>query len=190
MIANSKALANGLMKRGHILATGGTDNHLMLWNVRQLGLSGSKMEKVLELASITVNKNSIPGDTSALNPGGVRLGTPALTTRGLNENDFENHVAMFLHRGYQIALHVQEIAEEKKNSQVVQQQQQQQSINELSTTTGQQQDQQQPIIPIIVNRNVSLRDFQNVLESNRNVQKMIYELKHDVEAFAKDFYMP
>lgn len=187
MIANSKALANGLMKRGHILATGGTDNHLMLWNVRQLGLSGSKMEKVLELASITVNKNSIPGDTSALNPGGVRLGTPALTTRGLNEDDFENYVAMFLHRGYQIALHVQEFAEEKKN-QVAQQAQQQSIVNELST--GQQQDQQQPIIPIIVNRNVSLRDFQNVLENNRNVQKMIYELKHDVEAFAKDFYMP
>jgi glycine hydroxymethyltransferase len=109
IVANAKALASGLEKRGHILATGGTDNHLLLWNVRELGLSGSKVEKVLEMASITTNKNSIPGDTSALNPGGVRLGTPALTTRGLDESDFDQ-VAEFLHRGCQLSLRAQEIA--------------------------------------------------------------------------------
>jgi glycine hydroxymethyltransferase len=110
VIANAKALAAGLEKRGHVLATGGTDNHLMLWNVRQLGLTGSKVEKVLDLASITTNKNSIPGDTSALNPGGVRLGTPALTSRGMSENDFEK-VAEFLHRGSEIALKAEHVAE-------------------------------------------------------------------------------
>lgn len=109
IISNAKALAIGLEQRGHVLATGGTDNHLLLWNVRNMGLTGSKVEKVLELASITTNKNSIPGDTSALNPGGVRLGTPALTTRGLNEQDFDR-VAEFLHRGSQIALEAQKIA--------------------------------------------------------------------------------
>jgi glycine hydroxymethyltransferase len=68
------------------------------------------VERVLELASITTNKNSIPGDTSALNPGGVRLGTPALTTRGLNERDFDE-VAGFLDRGCRIAVRAQQIAE-------------------------------------------------------------------------------
>lgn len=110
VITNAKALAKGLEDRGHVLASGGTDNHLMLWNVRELGLSGSKVEKVLELASITTNKNSIQGDTSALNPGGVRLGTPALTSRGFDEDDFD-HVAEFLHQGSQIAIQAQKIAE-------------------------------------------------------------------------------
>lgn len=109
IVDNAKALATGLEQRGHVLATGGTDNHLLLWNVRAMGLTGSKVEKVLELSSITTNKNSIPGDTSALNPGGVRLGTPALTTRGLNEQDFDQ-VAEFLHRGSQLALQAQQIA--------------------------------------------------------------------------------
>jgi glycine hydroxymethyltransferase len=110
VVSNAKALARGLEKRGHILATGGTDNHLMLWNVKAVGLTGSKVERVLELASITTNKNSIPGDTSALNPGGVRLGTPALTTRQLNESDFDQ-VAEFLDKGCQLALQAQTIAQ-------------------------------------------------------------------------------
>ena len=107
VLANAKALGSSLQKRGHVLATGGTDNHLLLWNVRTLGLTGSKVEKVLELASMTTNKNSIPGDTSALNPGGVRLGTPALTSRGLNEDDFDR-VAEFLDRGCRLAVEAQD----------------------------------------------------------------------------------
>jgi glycine hydroxymethyltransferase len=107
VIANAQALAAALQQKGHVLATGGTDNHLLLWNVRHLGLTGSKVEKVLELASMTVNKNAIAGDVSAMNPGGVRLGTPALTTRGLQEEDFRQ-VANFLDRGAQIALLAQE----------------------------------------------------------------------------------
>jgi glycine hydroxymethyltransferase len=110
VIANAKSLARGLEQRGHTLATGGTDNHLMLWNVRELGLTGSKVEKVLELASMTTNKNSILGDTSALNPGGIRLGTPALTTRGLGVDDFDR-VAEFLHRGAEIAIQAEQCAQ-------------------------------------------------------------------------------
>lgn len=110
VIANAKALGDGLQKRGHVLATGGTDNHLLLWDVRANGLTGSKVDKLLEMVGITANKNSIPGDTSAINPGGVRLGTPALTTRGFTENDFDM-VAEMLHRGYELAAQAQKVAE-------------------------------------------------------------------------------
>eukprot|EP00978_Attheya_sp_CCMP212_P037411 scaffold175957_cov60-Attheya_sp.AAC.8 len=90
VILNAQALGRGLVERGHVLATGGTDNHLLLWDVRSTtGLTGSKVEKLLDMVSMTTNKNSIPGDTSAMNPGGVRLGTPALTSRGFTEADFE-----------------------------------------------------------------------------------------------------
>merc|ERR1712146_675850 len=82
-------------RRGYTLATGGTENHIVLWNVRSLGLTGSKLEKLLERCNISVNKNAIAGDRSAIAPGGVRLGTPAMTTRGLTEADFDT-VASFL----------------------------------------------------------------------------------------------
>lgn len=67
------------------------------------GLDGARAEAVLDLASITVNKNSVPGDKSAIMPGGLRVGAPALTTRGFVEADFEM-VADCIHRGCQIAL--------------------------------------------------------------------------------------
>lgn len=110
VVANAAALGRGLMNRGYKLVTGGTDNHIVLWDVvSTTGLTGSKVERVLELASITANKNSIPGDTSAVNPGGVRLGSPALTSRGLNEDDFDR-VAEFLHKGCELAVRVQNVA--------------------------------------------------------------------------------
>jgi len=94
---NAKALAKGLIDRGHKLVSGGTDNHLMLWDVRPLELTGSKVEKACELVHITVNKNTIIGDKSAVTPGGVRLGTPALTSRGMKEEHMDA-VAGFLDR--------------------------------------------------------------------------------------------
>ncbi len=97
MRKNAKALAKGLMDRGHKLVSGGTDNHLMLWDVRPLELTGSKVEKACELVHITVNKNTIIGDKSAVTPGGVRLGTPALTSRGMKEEHMDK-VAEFLDR--------------------------------------------------------------------------------------------
>ncbi|EFC43488.1 hydroxymethyltransferase [Naegleria gruberi] len=107
--ANAKTLAKALIEKGYTLATGGTDNHLVLWNLRPQGITGSKMEKLFDAVSITSNKNSIAGDANALSPFGVRLGTPALTTRGFKEVDFEK-VAEFLHRGVQIGLKLQEQA--------------------------------------------------------------------------------
>jgi hypothetical protein len=88
-------------RRSYKLVTSGTDNHLVLWDLRPTGISGNKMEKVCEMAHITLNKNAVFGDASALSPGGVRIGSPAMTSRGLLEADFEQ-VAEFLHRAMQV----------------------------------------------------------------------------------------
>jgi glycine hydroxymethyltransferase len=104
---NAKKLAESLTSYGYKIVTEGTDNHIVLWDLRPQGLTGSKMEKLCDLVKITLNKNAVHGDTSALTPGGVRLGTPALTSRGFKEEDFEQ-VAAYLHRAVQIALLVQE----------------------------------------------------------------------------------
>lgn len=113
VIINAQVLSNELVRLGHTIATGGTENHLLLWDVRGLGLTGNKVEKVLDMVHITTNKNSLPGDVSAVNPGGVRLGTPALTSRGLNQDDFIK-VAEYLHRGCEIAQRAQEIARDRQ----------------------------------------------------------------------------
>lgn len=75
----------------------GTDNHIVLVDLRPKGIDGSRVERVLELAHIACNKNTVPGDKSALVPGGVRLGSPALTSRGFVEADFDK-VAEFVER--------------------------------------------------------------------------------------------
>lgn len=103
ILANSQALAKRLVELGYKLATGGTDNHLCLVDLRPKGLDGAKLEHVLDLAHITCNKNTCPGDQSALKPGGIRLGTPALTSRGFKEADFVL-VADFIHEGIEILL--------------------------------------------------------------------------------------
>jgi len=79
---------------------------LILWDLRPQGLTGSKLEKVCELASISLNRNAVHGDASALSPGGVRIGAPAMTTRGCQIADFKK-IAEFLDRCCQIALKVQ-----------------------------------------------------------------------------------
>merc|ERR1719215_2193864 len=81
VVENSKALAEALMAKGHKLASDGTDNHLVLWDLRPHGLTGSKVEKVCEAASMSLNRNSVHGDASALSPGGVRSGTSSRHTR-------------------------------------------------------------------------------------------------------------
>lgn len=65
----------------------GTVNHLVLWDLRPAGLTGSKMEKMCDAVNITLNKNAVHGDSSAFTPGGVRIGTSALTSRSLKEQD-------------------------------------------------------------------------------------------------------
>ncbi len=106
VVANARALAQALQSRGHKLASDGTDNHLVLWDLRPHGLTGSKVEKVCEEASISLNRNAVHGDASALSPGGVRIGTPAMTTRGCQTADWEK-IAGFLDRCCQIALKIQ-----------------------------------------------------------------------------------
>jgi glycine hydroxymethyltransferase len=105
--SNAKALGQALIDLGHQLVTGGSDNHLLLWNLRPHGLTGSKVEKLCERAEITVNKNSIVGDKSAGSPSGIRLGSPALTSRGLKEADFKQ-IAVFLHETVKISQAAQE----------------------------------------------------------------------------------
>jgi glycine hydroxymethyltransferase len=86
IVANAQVLAQGLQEAGFRIVSGGTDNHLMLVDVFQKGILGSEAELALGKAGITVNKNSIPYDTNPpLKPSGIRVGTPALTTRGMKE---------------------------------------------------------------------------------------------------------
>merc|ERR1719162_1615634 len=106
VVSNAKTLAGALMAKGHKLASDGTDNHLIFWDVRPHSLTGSKVEKVCEAASISLNRNAVHGDASALSPGGVRIGTPAMTTRGCGTQHFEQ-IAGFLDRALQIAVQVQ-----------------------------------------------------------------------------------
>jgi len=106
VVENAKTLADALKSKGHKLASDGTDNHLVLWDLRPHGLTGSKVEKVCELCGITLNRNAVHGDASALSPGGVRIGAPAMTTRGCGKQEFEQ-IAAFLDRCCQITLKIQ-----------------------------------------------------------------------------------
>jgi glycine hydroxymethyltransferase len=90
IITNAKALAAGLLKRGFRLVSGGTDNHLMLLDLRETELTGKVAQETLDRAGITVNKNAIPFDTrSPFVTSGVRIGTPAVTSRGMKEPEME-----------------------------------------------------------------------------------------------------
>jgi len=97
VVKNAKAMADELTKRGWRLVSGGTDNHLMLLDVNQKGLTGKDCSEWLDKASITVNKNAIPFDTqSPMKAGGIRLGSPAATTRGMKEQEMKE-IAGFIH---------------------------------------------------------------------------------------------
>jgi len=87
IVKNANALAEGMLAKGWTIATGGTENHIVLWNCKPLGLSGGKVEAALEKLLIYCNKNSVAGDKSPMNPSGVRFGLPAMTTRGMDEKD-------------------------------------------------------------------------------------------------------
>ncbi|KAK4937354.1 Cytochrome B translational activator protein cbs2 [Elasticomyces elasticus] len=94
VLKNAKSLAERLGNSaytgglGYNIVSGGTDNHLVLVDLKSKGVDGARVERVLELCGVASNKNTVPGDKSAMKPGGVRMGTPAMTTRGFNESDF------------------------------------------------------------------------------------------------------
>ncbi|MBW0539281.1 hypothetical protein O181_078996 [Austropuccinia psidii MF-1] len=113
VIENSRTLAQRLTELGYNLQTGGSDNHLVLWDLRPIGLTGSKVEKICDLCHITINKNAVSGDTSAQVPGGVRLGTSALTSRSMGPDEMVQ-VANFMDRVIKISLKIQDEAGSKQ----------------------------------------------------------------------------
>jgi glycine hydroxymethyltransferase len=88
VVKNAKALEVEFKRLGYNLVSDGTDSHMVLLNLREKALDGARVEAVLEAVNISCNKNAIPGDKSALTPCGIRIGTPAATTRGFSEQDF------------------------------------------------------------------------------------------------------
>ncbi|KAH0680272.1 hypothetical protein KY290_023582 [Solanum tuberosum] len=105
VLSNCSKFAESLLAAGYDLVSGGTENHLVLVNLRNKGIDGSRVEKVLESVHIAANKNTVPGDVSAMVPGGIRMGTPALTSRGFIEEDFVK-VAEFFDSAVKLALKV------------------------------------------------------------------------------------
>lgn len=125
VLANAQAMAKRLKELGYKISTGpslplplaergkegvgladGTENHLVLVDLRPKGTDGARVEGVLELMHVACNKNTCPGDKSAFKPGGIRLGAPALTSRSLSESDFAS-VIDFIHAGVELTLKVQ-----------------------------------------------------------------------------------
>jgi glycine hydroxymethyltransferase len=91
-LANARALANGLIARGYEIVSGGTDNHMLLVDLRDAEIDAARAERALHAAHIAVNRVSLPGDTGdepTQGDGGLRLGTPAVTTRGLREDSMQ-----------------------------------------------------------------------------------------------------
>merc|ERR1712216_909133 len=112
--ANASALADFLSSKGHKMSSGGTENHLLLWDLRPHGLTGNKVEKVFDKIHITLNKNTVAGDVSTMSPGGVRIGAPAMTSRGLKEAEFVK-IGEFLLEALAIALEIQAKSGRKLN---------------------------------------------------------------------------
>ncbi|KAI1821608.1 glycine hydroxymethyltransferase [Xylaria intraflava] len=106
VVANAKALEVKLKALGYTLVSGGTDSHMVLLDLRPQAVDGARVEAALENFNIACNKNSIPGDKSALTPGGLRIGTPAMTSRGFGEQDFER-VANYIDQAIKICKEVQ-----------------------------------------------------------------------------------
>lgn len=106
VIKNSKALESEFKALGHKLVSDGTDSHMVLLDLRSKALDGARVEAVLEQINIACNKNSIPGDKSALTPYGIRIGAPAMTSRGMGEEDFKR-IARYIDQSIKICKSVQ-----------------------------------------------------------------------------------
>jgi glycine hydroxymethyltransferase len=92
VVKNAKVLSDTFQSKGYAIVCGGTDTHMMVVDLRSKGIVGAQLERVLELVSIFANKNTVPGDVSALNPSGLRIGTPAVTSRNMGEAEMKTIV--------------------------------------------------------------------------------------------------
>lgn len=103
IVSNSKYFAKELLNRGFKLVSGGTDNHLILIDLSEVDVDGARLETILQHINIAANKNTVPTDKSAMFPSGLRIGTPAMTTRGFQEKDFAK-VAEYIDKARKLAL--------------------------------------------------------------------------------------
>ena len=121
VLLNAKALAERLGNPkekgglGYSVVGGGTDNHLVLIDLKNRGVDGARVERVLELVGVASNKNTVPGDKSAMKPGGLRMGSPAMTTRGLLPEDFVR-VADIVDRAVTITQNLDKTAKEESEA--------------------------------------------------------------------------
>lgn len=121
VLLNAKALANRLGNSkekgglGYNIVSGGTDNHLVLVDLKNRGVDGARVERVLELVGVASNKNTVPGDKSAMKPGGLRMGSPAMTTRGFRPEDF-TRVAEIVDRAVTITQKLDKTAKEESEA--------------------------------------------------------------------------
>ena len=121
VLLNAKALAARLggtqeeRGMGYKIVGGGTDNHLVLVDLKDRGVDGARVERVLELVGVASNKNTVPGDKSAMKPGGLRMGTPAMTTRGFQPEDF-TRVAEIVDRAVTITQKLDKTAREESEA--------------------------------------------------------------------------
>ncbi|CAN3371511.1 hypothetical protein DIURU_003883 [Diutina rugosa] len=112
VVDNAQAFAKQLQTAGFDLVSGGTDCHLILIDLRSKGIDGARVEAVLERANMAANKNTVPGDTSALFPSGLRVGTPAMTTRGFGPEEWQK-VTDYLQRAVDISIELKQKEEGK-----------------------------------------------------------------------------
>lgn len=105
VLKNCQVLCKGFISKGYKVVSGGTDNHLILVDLKNIGLDGARVERVCELSGITLNKNTVPGDKSALVPGGIRMGTPAITSRGFLEKDCQE-IVEYVDKAIQITIKI------------------------------------------------------------------------------------
>ena len=116
VIKNAKSLEVEFKKLGYKLVADGTDSHMVLLDLRPNSIDGARVEAVLEQVNIACNKNSVPGDKSALTPGGIRIGAPAMSTRGMGIDDF-TRIAHYIDKCIKIAKEVQASLPKEANKQ-------------------------------------------------------------------------
>ncbi|WBW70922.1 serine hydroxymethyltransferase Shm1 [Schizosaccharomyces osmophilus] len=114
VVKNAKVCEEEFRNRGYKLAADGTDSHMVLVDVKSKGIDGARAERILELINIATNKNTLPSDKSALSPSGIRIGTPAMTTRGFKEQDFVR-VVEYIDRAITLAADLQKSLPKEAN---------------------------------------------------------------------------